>query len=1592
MGVFKNDCLSNLHLIYREYIRALNVNTVYGNLFHYLLNSTSIIMNTSIEKQSTIGSVSIETINSTLFIVYTRAYNGNLFMKVSKDGGLSWSGERVVLPRPSGFNYVQGSWVAADGNGILHVLSCVSYYANANKMACFYSRSEDEGESWSEPMMVSKNPGSFDKAWHGYILVDSNNTLYFAYHYTDGKTHLRRSENHGRTWGEERVFPYHGYFGLDSEDTLYYYYVANGDFFLMESRDKGENWSKAENVSKNGRVVSTGLLLLNNDEPGFIPVWVEQAAENTENYNIVIGIKEEKEIPKPTNKSIIITNTDWKNALSVMPIKLPVVVAEKISDNVLEYIKRRKPDYIYTLGFDLGLNNSFEIRHYDVPRIFFPNASRKIYVNSREKGIYASALGFVKNWPLIFKKENSVLDLSENSTEEIHKLFLEEINKTENGVNYFILANLNTPDSLLAGRLAGIRKAYIIGLNLSKPVYPNDRDLLENESVFWNELNNVSGVKNAIKEGFVKVNKMGLTGINSLIEGYFIGILPGIPMWVKDDPVELGTLFRDEEDRNWFLSDTDYGKMGSDYMFFSVGRFPEPVSTESILVNRIMFPENETENALIAAEYLHKYWPEVLLYVGGGLWQANTIDGILSSQGYNTTRLVEHRVDVSGLLEDMEPGNIAEFIKNTDSVSGKLSKYIGSSLSKIITPAALFFKLLYYVEQGLEVYLEYDWSSWELNFERIWESVEKAAENPPSDMNGFIESVIVGLLPEKHPELNKENLLTRMPDSKIIYYEGYGNGSVWILPNDFDWWNPWSSPYNGSVFLDKNELPWLRTNIVWDNSNLGAKEIGKGFVYKGSNVYIGSYGVTYHPYTSELDTRFFLYGKTVGEAFRNAVNAFIDDDFTFDLIQWILRGGTVKAKTLEEFSLFGDPKAEKDPVMMDGYEPNVNITCNASKCVTSVLFEPEYRIVEYNGNRTVVIETIDFLLRDFKPVLPLLKYEFYLSNDSVVYGYETSKESVCFENVSFPVLIPTPHGKPVNMSVPALNGTYPETYYRLSVQNVPDGRKRVLIVLSPFQRINDSCWLFYKKVRFKINHTLPVLVRIRTKDIKEGEVECVRIGVNDSSGFGKTIVTEISNGMESWVFNESLDNKTFVYCLHNLTSGVYRARSWVLGKGVLGPVIKSFRVFSKPALLVGTINATLNEGESGVLSLWLLDNSSKRIKNVTLNVSDLVCNGFVIERGNLSLQENGIVLSPWEKREIKINITVPDMQPPGNYRGVVFVKSNEGETKANITVDVPGRVELKVDGDSDVTVFPGKEKQIGLCLRNTGNVFANLTINTSGSENVCVDINKSVGIGVGEEKCINASVGVNGGTEKGNYSVLIWFGNYKKGINVIVPFVVYWSVEPEERACKLPGNCSVWFLFRNHKSSNRAMVANISANSSFFVYSWNEIEPGKEKRVYFNVSGYIRGGFYREDVNVSVENGMPENKSIYININAKEPEFSVRKRFIPKACFKMRGTCFPPLIFGVVNVRINSKADRVLIKDSVPNGFFVKNSFAWVFGKGFEKAGVDNGFITADLNVSGTKRVVLFYVLIPDNPEREKRETDVSVKAVSYTHLTLPTN
>jgi len=156
-----------------------------------------------------------------------------------------------------------------DSNGFIH---CVwTYKIESNYRKIYYSKSEDNGETWSYPLDLLQN----DEMWMGlpHIVSDSQDNLYIAYLYNVGNSldsHIYFLKYDGLNWSEpysisgdflgvgmsdvvidnnDRVYIFWSWGGATGE--IYYRYLENNEWsgIVCPYENNSDHYSLAEGVS-----------------------------------------------------------------------------------------------------------------------------------------------------------------------------------------------------------------------------------------------------------------------------------------------------------------------------------------------------------------------------------------------------------------------------------------------------------------------------------------------------------------------------------------------------------------------------------------------------------------------------------------------------------------------------------------------------------------------------------------------------------------------------------------------------------------------------------------------------------------------------------------------------------------------------------------------------------------------------------------------------------------------------------------------------------------------------------------------------------------------------------------------------------------------------------------------------------------------------------------------------------------------------------------------------------------------------------------------------------------------------------------------
>jgi len=871
-------------------------------------------------------------------------------------------------------------------------------------------------------------------------------------------------------------------------------------------------------------------------------------ASNVENKTVCYSIVRVLENP------LFITDNDWKNIISLAPLKQPVLIFDNNEKQIKHFIELFKPQQIFILG-DISLNtenySTIKISREDLLD-FFEN-KKGIYVDSLEKSIYASQIASLLSLPIVFEKENSIIDFSQNSTEEIEDFYLNLAKEKGVNINYVILSKPFAYSSIISS----LRNGFIILTNSS----------------------NSSEIKEILKQKVSKLNSFGFLFNNSknILRGNYL-LLIGIPSFEIEDPVErlefLGIIqVSDERDGDKFISDIPYADINEDtYLDFAIGRLPENESLASLMFSRGYLDTNK--KALVASEYLYNDYFSILIYAGGGMLNARNIAEILKDKGYDVTRLVERRTNHEAFLSQLSAEEISKFILTYEGLKKLLSKYLSGTLSTLLANILLFVKGSQIAGEALQTYFEYDWSSFGDNFEEVLYYIsQKEQENEELSFEDII-NIISTLWPNPWPELTRENLIKEMPNASIIYYEGLGNGSLWILPNNFResndilsysfWVQQFTNyQYNGSKVFLPEDIPLINARIVWDNSDFAAiGEMKDKFLENGAASFIGASALNYAPFSGEIDSRFFSNENTIGKALVYALNSFRTDWFTWDPFDLTKPG--IKKKSLLEFFLFGDPSLPKEGKVELEYQ-KILFDCKQN-CELKVFIPFNFSMTD----GTLEYHSKENLVEEDEPIIPIKRFVYYLpenvsiSEENITVNFEEEM----IENISLPKVKILSHSN-YAFETNKTKGNIIKGY-KVRISKTIDNRNEVEVIVPmiSYNEENNSATII-KNVTISLTYYSPLDFDIKAKDVKLGEAAQIELKIFSRVFDNATIYLEISNSSHTFnfAFNESLENSTkeIYYTFKPEAPGVYKVKALIekWDPLIVGPRETSFFVYEE---------------------------------------------------------------------------------------------------------------------------------------------------------------------------------------------------------------------------------------------------------------------------------------------------------------------------------------------------------------------------------------------------------------------------------------------
>lgn len=176
----------------------------------------------------------------------------------STDGGSYWSISKKISGEPE---YSHSPAIAADTYGNIYVLW--HNKLTTGNWDVFITRSADKGTTFSQPVNISNNLGLSHKA---AIAISNIGDIYVAWVYTHAGNqdiHFSRSTDQGATWSQPLLIS-KGSGSADLPDmavdrmgniNVVWVNTSNGEkeIFFSSSEDMGENWSDSVMISDNAK-------------------------------------------------------------------------------------------------------------------------------------------------------------------------------------------------------------------------------------------------------------------------------------------------------------------------------------------------------------------------------------------------------------------------------------------------------------------------------------------------------------------------------------------------------------------------------------------------------------------------------------------------------------------------------------------------------------------------------------------------------------------------------------------------------------------------------------------------------------------------------------------------------------------------------------------------------------------------------------------------------------------------------------------------------------------------------------------------------------------------------------------------------------------------------------------------------------------------------------------------------------------------------------------------------------------------------------------------------------------------------------------
>jgi hypothetical protein len=563
--------------------------------------------------------------------------------------------------------------------------------------------------------------------------------------------------------------------------------------------------------------------------------YAKSADEIWETYAGFVG---DKDAPLPTGRSMILaSDADPRNVLAAIPARVPLLVVGSdgtVTPEAQSFIDEYEPDAIYTIGFSAGLDNSYVISRSRVAGLFFPNATQAVLANGsglmdgtgRAEAIIASSMAYYLGVPVLFDRHGwpdglGMIDLENMSTREVQEFYVGALSERNDSTSYLVVTNTNTPASLLAGRLAGLRKGYVVPVSYAAAALPG-----ENEADTRREIN----------EAMARLRSQGMYAASlDYMKGepLYLALLGGVAFanidlygqtWIDG----LGSIFTYSDA---YYSDAD----GDGSPDLAVGRLDGSPASVSLQLERQFLPKDES------AVFLGLYRQPRMLDVktmGSGVTQAWTANLFAEMAGMDARNSVERRTQKIVSLDDVPGfgGQLNDCVENFNMSLG------GAGYG----PACLYKLAMDTLDKVMYSVVEFDWWEWFRDMETQKPRHFQPLENTSAEFVG---------------------------NAKVLGYFGLRSlAGGWLVPpaaweDEYAYWQLLLAPYMGSGEITAVDYG----NFLYEDVDYSyGSGIARSVLDRGGQALVTT-GPLYEPFELYTSDAFFLRamsGQTVGESLR----------------------------------------------------------------------------------------------------------------------------------------------------------------------------------------------------------------------------------------------------------------------------------------------------------------------------------------------------------------------------------------------------------------------------------------------------------------------------------------------------------------------------------------------------------------------------------------------------------------------------------------------------------------------------------------------------------------------------------------------------